>query len=47
MAVWLMTGPMVGQPKLDRTFEEIKLGGKTPMELHAQKGCLKLNTSKY
>jgi hypothetical protein len=47
MAVQLMTGPIVGQPKLDRTLEEIKLGGKTPMELHAQKGCLKLNIGEY
>ena len=47
MVVWLMTGPIIGQPKLDRTLEEIKLGGKTPMELHAQKGCLKLNAGKY
>ena len=46
-AVRLMTGPTVGQPKLDRTLEETKLGGKTPMELHAQKGCLKLNAGEY
>ena len=46
-AVQLMTGPTVGQPKLDRTPEEMKLGGKTPMELHAQKGCLKLNAGEY
>ena len=25
----------------------MKLGGKTPIELHTQKGCLKLNTGKY
>jgi hypothetical protein len=47
MAVWLMTSPTVGQPKLDRTLEEMKLGGKTPMELHAQKGYLKLNAGEY
>jgi hypothetical protein len=47
MVVWLMTGPIVGQPKLDRTLEEMKLGGKTPMELYAQKGCLKLNAGEY
>ena len=25
-----MTGPTVGQPKLDRAIEEMRLGGKTP-----------------
>jgi hypothetical protein len=25
----------------------MKLGGKTPMELHTQKGCLKLNAGEY
>ena len=47
MAVWLITGPIIRQPKLDRTLKEMRLSRKTPMELYAQKGCLKLNAGKY
>ena len=38
-AVRLMTGPSVGQPKLDRTLEEMKLGGKTSWNCMLRKGA--------